>query len=164
MPLDDDLSVPPAEDELARRKVLTLLGAGALTAAGLGTAVVGYRFLEPNVFYEEDARVGIGPPEDIAPGSVLVLARKRLYVIRNSDGSFYALSSICTHLGCMTRYIPESAQLACPCHGSRFSLDGKVTGGPAPRPLRHLKMTLERGTLVVDASQEVSAGELFKVT
>jgi cytochrome b6-f complex iron-sulfur subunit len=164
MPLEDDLSQPVSDEELARRKMLTLLGGGALCAAGLGTAVVGFRFLEPNVFFEEDARVGVGRPDEIAPGTVLVLPRKRLYVVRNADGSFYALSSICTHLGCMTRYVPENAQLACPCHGSRFSLEGKVTAGPAPRPLRRLKMTLERGTLVVDASQEVPAGQLFKVT
>jgi cytochrome b6-f complex iron-sulfur subunit len=164
MPLDDDLSSPLTEEELTRRRTLTVLGAGALAAAGLGTALVGFRFFEPNVFYEEDARVGIGPPDDIAPGSVLVLPKKRLYVVRNKDGSFYALSSVCTHLGCMTRYVPEASQVACPCHGSRFSLEGKVTAGPAPRPLRRLKMTLERGTLVVDASQEVPAGELFRVT
>ena len=164
MPLDDDLSSPLSEEELARRRTLTLLGAGALTAAGLGTAVVGYRFFEPNVFYEEDARVGIGRPEEIAPGSVMVLPKKRLYVVRNADGSFYALSALCTHLGCMTRYVPENAQVACPCHGSRFSLEGKVTAGPAPRPLRRLKMSLERGILIVDASQEIPAGQLFKVT
>ena len=164
MALDDDLSLPISEEELARRKMLTVLGAGALCAAGVGTAIVGFRFLEPNVFYEADARVGVGKPEDVPPGTVLVLPEKRLYVIRNADGSFYALSSVCTHLGCMTRYVPESAQVACPCHGSRFSLEGQVTGGPAPRPLRRLKMTLERGTLVVDTGHEVAAGELFKVT
>jgi cytochrome b6-f complex iron-sulfur subunit len=163
MPLEDDLSMPTSEEELARRKMLTLLGTGALAAAGLGTAITGFRFLEPSVLYEEDARVGVGRPEDIAPGTVLVIAKHRLYVIRSTAG-FYALSSVCTHLGCMTRYVPEDAQIACPCHGSRFSVDGKVTAGPAPRPLRRLQMTVERGVLVVDASKEVAPGELLKVT
>jgi cytochrome b6-f complex iron-sulfur subunit len=149
MPLEDDLSMPTSEEELARRKMLTLLGTGALAAAGLGTAITGFRFLEPSVLYEEDARVGVGRPEDIAPGTVLVIAKHRLYVIRSTAG-FYALSSVCTHLGCMTRYVPEDAQIACPCHGSRFSVDGK--------------MTVERGVLVVDASKEVAPGELLKVT
>lgn len=162
MPLEDDLTFPMSEEELARRKLLTILGAGALAAAGLGTAVTGFRFLEPSVFFEEDARVGIGRPEDIAPGTVLVVAKHRLYVIRTAAG-FFALSSVCTHLGCMTRYVPENAQLACPCHGSRFSLDGKVTAGPAPRPLRRLQMTIERGILVVDSSKEVSSDVLLRV-
>jgi cytochrome b6-f complex iron-sulfur subunit len=162
MPLDDDLSLPTSEEEYARRKILTLLGAGALTAAGLGTTITTLRFLEPNVVFEEDARVGVGRPEDIAMGTVLVISKHKLYVFRSPAG-FYALSSVCTHLGCMTRYVPENAQLACPCHGSRFSLDGKVTAGPAPRPLRRLLITLERGVLVVDSSKQVGVDSVFQV-
>ena len=162
MSLDDDLSFSVSEEELARRKMLTLLGAGALSIAGVGTAITSFRFLEPNVYYEEDTRVGVGPPADILPGTVLVIAKHKLYVIRSSEG-IYALSSVCTHLGCMTRYAEESGQLACPCHGSRFSLDGRVAAGPAPRPLRRLQITLERGILVVDSSVEVGADAVFKV-
>jgi cytochrome b6-f complex iron-sulfur subunit len=163
MPLEDDLSLPTSDEEMARRKILTLLGTGALTVAGLGTAITGLRFLEPSVVYEEDARVGVGRPEEIAIGTVLVVTKHKIYVIRSTAG-FFALSSVCTHLGCMTRYVPENAQLACPCHGSRFSLEGKVTAGPAPRPLRRLQITVERGMLVVDASKEVPPGTLLQVT
>jgi cytochrome b6-f complex iron-sulfur subunit len=163
MPLDDDLTLPTTDEELARRKALTLLGAGALAVAGIGTVITGFRFLEPSVIYEEDARVAVGKPEEIPPGTVLVVAKHGLYVIRTPAG-FFALSSVCTHLGCMTRYVPENAQIACPCHGSRFSLEGKVTAGPAPRPLRRLQITVERGVLVVDASKEVPAGEILKVS
>jgi cytochrome b6-f complex iron-sulfur subunit len=163
MGLDDDLSLPLAEDEIARRKMLSALGLGALTAMGLGAAVSGYQFLEPSVLYEEDARVAIGRPEDISPGTVLVVPKHKLYVIR-SPGGFFALSSVCTHLGCMTRYVPENHQLACPCHGSRFSLEGKVTAGPAPRPLRRLRMSVERGVLIVDRGKEAAPGELLEVT
>jgi cytochrome b6-f complex iron-sulfur subunit len=163
MPLSDDLSLPTSEEELARRKVLTLIGTGALTIAGLGSAITTLRFLEPSIVYEEDARVTVGRPEEVPLGAVLVLTKQKLYVIRSAAGIF-ALSSTCTHLGCMTRYVPESAQLACPCHGSRFSLEGKVTAGPAPRPLRRLQVTLERGLLVVDSSKEVAADVLLKLT
>jgi nitrite reductase/ring-hydroxylating ferredoxin subunit len=162
MPLDDDLTLPTTDEELARRKALALLGTGALAVAGLGTAIVGFRFLEPSVVYEEDARVSVGKPDEIPPGTVLVIPKHGLYVIRSAAG-FFALSSVCTHLGCMTRYLPEDAQIACPCHGSRFSLEGKVTAGPAPRPLRRLQITVERGVLVVDASKEVQASEILKV-
>jgi cytochrome b6-f complex iron-sulfur subunit len=163
MPLDDDLSFPTSDTEMARRKVLMLVGTGALTVAGLGTAIGALRFLEPSVVYEEDARVTLGKPEDIAPGTVLVLPKQKVYVLRSATG-FFALSSVCTHLGCMTRYDAASAQLACPCHGSRFSLDGKVAAGPAPRPLRRLQLTIERGLLVVDASKEVPADTLLRLT
>jgi cytochrome b6-f complex iron-sulfur subunit len=162
MPLEDDLTLPTPDEELARRKILTLLGTGALTVAGLGTAFTALRFLEPNVVYEEDARVSVGRPEEIPPGTVLVLPKQKLYVIRSTAG-FFALSSVCTHLGCMTRYVREEAALACPCHGSRFSLEGKVTAGPAPRPLRRLQMTVERGVLVVDGGTEVPPGTLLQI-
>ena len=162
MPLDDDLTLPTSGYELERRRVLTLLGVGALAAAGIGTAITTVRFLEPTVVFEEDARVGVGRPDEIAPGTVLVLPRYKLYVIRTGEG-FFALSSVCTHLGCMTRYVPERSHLACPCHGSRFSLDGRVTAGPAPRPLRRLQMSIERGVLIVDSSKEVGPDVLFKV-
>jgi cytochrome b6-f complex iron-sulfur subunit len=162
MGLDDDLGHPLSEEELARRAVLAAVGLGAVTAIGLGAAVAGYRFLEPSVLYEEDARVAVGRPEDVAPGTVLVVPKHKIYVVRTPAG-FFALSSICTHLGCMTRYVPENRQLACPCHGSRFSLEGTVTAGPAPRPLRRLRVTLERGVLVVDRGREAAPGELLEV-
>jgi cytochrome b6-f complex iron-sulfur subunit len=162
MPLVDDLSLPPSEEELSRRRFLGLVGAGALGAAGVGTAVTTLRFLEPNVLYEEDTRIAVGRPEDIAPGTVLVLTRHKIYVVRTAEG-FYALSSVCTHLGCMTRYDRELGQVACPCHGSRFRLDGSVQNGPAPRPLPRLQLILERGLVVVDRARQVAPDALLKV-
>jgi cytochrome b6-f complex iron-sulfur subunit len=151
--LVDDLSLPLTEEELSRRKFLSLVGSGALTVAGLGTAVTTLSFLAPNVLFEEDTRVGVARPEDVAVGTVLVLSRHKIYVVRSSAG-FYALSSTCTHLGCMTRY--ENRAIACPCHGSRFDLDGNVRGGPAPRPLPRLHISIDRGVLVVDTARTVA--------
>ncbi len=162
MPLCDDLMLPLSEEELSRRKLLGSLAGGAFVLAGLGTAIAAVEFLDPPVLFEEDARVTIGRPEEIAVGTVLVLAKQGLYVIR-SPGGFYALSSVCTHLGCMTRYDREGGQIACPCHGSRFHLDGTVKHGPAPRPLPRLQITVERGVLVVDRSRRVAADALLKV-
>jgi Rieske Fe-S protein len=162
MPLLDDLSLPLSDEELTRRRFLGLVGSGALGAAGVGTALTTLRFLEPNVLYEEDSRVAVGRPEEIAPGTVLVLPKHKIYVVRTAEG-FYALSSVCTHLGCMTRFEREQGQLACPCHGSRFTLDGHVKQGPAPRSLPRLQLTLERGVLVVDAARHVAPDALLKV-
>jgi nitrite reductase/ring-hydroxylating ferredoxin subunit len=162
MPLCDDLKLPLTDEELSRRRFLGLLGSGALGVAGLGTGISGLRYLEPAVFFEEDTRVGVGRPEDIPVGTVLVLPKQRIFVVRTSEG-FFALSSVCTHLGCMTRYERELGELACPCHGSRYQLDGQVKQGPAPRALPRLQITVERGLLVVDSGRRVSADAILKV-
>ncbi len=68
----------------------------------------------------------------------------------------HAVSTVCTHLGCIVK--PTAAGFECPCHGSRFTSDGAVTGGPAPAPLPWLEVTVVGGTVVVDESATVPAG------
>ncbi len=160
--LCDDLILPLSEEELDRRRALGLLGGGALALAGLGTAIAAVKYLDPPVLFEEDSRVVIGRPDEIAPGTVLVLPKQKVYVVRSEQG-FYALSSVCTHLGCMTRYDKEGDQIACPSHGSRFHLDGSVKHGPAPKPLPRLHMSIERGLVVVDTAKRVAHDALLKV-
>jgi len=47
----------------------------------------------------------------------------------------YALRAECTHLGCLVVDDPQGG-FACPCHGSKYSSDGRVLRGPAPRGLK----------------------------
>ncbi len=58
-----------------------------------------------------------------------------VYVIRKTDTNFLVLSSKCTHLGCTVSWKADRQEYVCPCHDAQFSLDGKVLGGPPPRPL-----------------------------
>jgi len=68
------------------------------------------------------------------------------------------MSSVCTHLGCLTVWRQDEGIIACPCHGSTFRPDGKVMGGPAPRPLQWLKMWIGNdGDLVVDRSANIAS-------
>lgn len=163
MTSSDELKPATEALDLERRQFLTLLGAGALGVAGLGLTAATLRFIEPNVLFEEDRRFGVGRPEDIPPGTVLVLSRQRAYVVRTAAG-FYALSAVCTHLGCVTRYDKAQGGIFCPCHGSQYTLEGRVTGGPAPRALTRFELSVEKGVLVVDAGKVVPAGSVFEVT
>jgi len=53
-------------------------------------------------------------------------------------GSIRAFASTCPHLGCNYAYDAGAHRFECPCHGSRFDLEGRVLRGPAANPLSHL--------------------------
>jgi cytochrome b6-f complex iron-sulfur subunit len=82
-------------------------------------------------------------PELGAPGGMVAVrpvgTRKPIIVMRLEGTNFRVLSSKCTHLGCTVQWDNEEQLLRCPCHGSRFSDDGKVMKGPATRPLAQLE-------------------------
>jgi Rieske Fe-S protein len=84
-----------------------------------------------------------------------------ILVTRMQAGEFVAVTSVCTHEGCMVQpYDPEFGGLHCPCHHSVYTPDGNVIRGPAPRPL--YRYNLRRlGDLVtlelVKFSYEISA-------
>jgi glycine/D-amino acid oxidase-like deaminating enzyme/nitrite reductase/ring-hydroxylating ferredoxin subunit len=56
-------------------------------------------------------------------------------VYRDPDGELHAVSGTCTHLGCLVQFDDLQREWACPCHGSRFAVDGTVLHGPATAPL-----------------------------
>lgn len=59
-----------------------------------------------------------------------------ILINRAPGGQFYALLSECTHAGCIVRaYSKETGACVCPCHGSRYAIDGRRTAGPAFFPL-----------------------------
>jgi glycine/D-amino acid oxidase-like deaminating enzyme/nitrite reductase/ring-hydroxylating ferredoxin subunit len=58
---------------------------------------------------------------------------------RDTDGVLHAVSATCTHLGCTVRWNGAERSWDCPCHGSRFDVDGAVLDGPAVRPLRRVR-------------------------
>jgi len=75
---------------------------------------------------------------------------QNVWVIKHSPSEITAFSPICPHLGCHYNWHPETGEFACPCHGSIYSITGKVIGGPAPRPLDTLPTKLEGETLFVE--------------
>ncbi|MFI9804371.1 FAD-dependent oxidoreductase [Streptomyces sp. NPDC052301] len=74
---------------------------------------------------------------DLAPGdgAVVRAGGDRLAVHRDTDGALHAVSARCTHLGCLVAFNRAERAWECPCHGSRFAVDGTVLQGPAVRPL-----------------------------
>ncbi len=70
-------------------------------------------------------------------------------IIWRSRDSLSVFSSHCTHLGCILKFDRNEGIFECPCHGSRFSIDGNVIHGPAKKPLRKLDYTVRDGKIFV---------------
>ena len=73
-----------------------------------------------------------------------------VWVIKHSASDVTVFSPICPHLGCHYDWHPSKNEFICPCHGSIYSIAGKVLGGPAPRPLDTLPWKLEKEELLVE--------------
>jgi menaquinol-cytochrome c reductase iron-sulfur subunit len=154
----------------SRRSFLWRLG---LTATLLGLAGQAYAFLRsliPNTLYEQPLKFKIGSPADFVEG-VKFLEDRRLFVFRQKN-TFFAISAVCTHLGCTVKRqmmnqpkkvqigeheFTEDAEFLCPCHGSKYYGDGTNYSGPAPRPLSYFKLEIspDDGQLVVDLNDRV---------
>ncbi len=149
--------------ELNRRDFLNEITLGALGIAGLGGAALTYQYFSPNVLFEPSTTFRAGNPDLFPANSVTFLQDQQVYIVRTPDG-FYAVSAVCTHLGCVTQWKPEANMIACPCHGSKFESNGKKIEGPAPRPLPHFSVTLTAdGELLVDKLQLIKADQVLKV-
>jgi glycine/D-amino acid oxidase-like deaminating enzyme/nitrite reductase/ring-hydroxylating ferredoxin subunit len=81
--------------------------------------------------------------EDLAPGAAAVVRAggQRCAVYRDQAGALHAVSATCTHLGCLVAFNDAEQAWECPCHGSRFGIDGSVLHGPANRPLEPRDLT-----------------------
>ena len=66
-------------------------------------------------------------------------------IINKSANNIKAFSTKCTHLGCKIKNV-ENDQLVCPCHGSKFNLNGIPKNGPATKPLKELEIRKEKST------------------
>ncbi len=130
----------------------------SFSATMLVSTLATARFMMPNVLVEPPTRFKIGPPNDYAPGTVSTKwqAQFNIWVVNGEiDGAqiIYALSTVCTHLGCTPNWLEGEQKFKCPCHGSGFYKTGVNFEGPAPRPLERVGIRLaEDGMLEVDKS------------
>ncbi len=74
---------------------------------------------------------------------------RTVWVIKHSADNLTVFSPICPHLGCYYTWDAQAKLFECPCHGSVYTITGKVIAGPAPRPLDTLPYKIENGKLFV---------------
>jgi cytochrome b6-f complex iron-sulfur subunit len=114
-----------------------------------GSAITGAAMAIPGLMYLWPAAKGGGGAEAVevegaklmAPGQsrTLQVAGKAVIVVRDRSG-FKAFSAVCTHLGCLVKWVESHHQFHCPCHAAVFDENGAVVSGPPPSPLPPYKV------------------------
>jgi len=133
----------------------TLAWVSFIAATG-GALTLCLRFLFPNVLFEPKSTFKAGLPDEYEVGKVDERWKDKygVWMVRVAEG-LYALSTICTHLGCTPNWLDGEQKFKCPCHGSGFFKTGINFEGPAPRPLERYKIGLaDDGQILVDKSKK----------
>ena len=74
--------------------------------------------------------------------------------LSNTEDGLMALYKVCTHLGCLYKWVGTNNRFECPCHGSKFQANGLYIEGPAPRSLDRFELTLR-----LDDGSEITTDE-----
>jgi cytochrome b6-f complex iron-sulfur subunit len=128
----------------------------AFTASMLAAATATTRFMFPNVLFEPPPTFKAGFPNEIQVGQVDERFKQRfaVWLVRDPQG-IYALSTVCTHLGCTPNWLEAEQKFKCPCHGSGYYKTGVNFEGPTPRPLERFAISLaDDGQILVDKSRK----------
>jgi len=88
----------------------------------------------------------LGPASDVPVGGGRVFESLEVVVTQPVAGRFVGLTAVCTHTGCIVDKVADGL-IECPCHGSRYRLDGTVARGPAPRALPARPVTVVDGSI-----------------
>ncbi|MFG2680998.1 Rieske (2Fe-2S) protein [Streptomyces sp. NPDC048392] len=89
-----------------------------------------------------DAGAALAATADIPEGGGKIFPDQKVVVTQPAAGDFKAFSATCTHQGCAVKSVADGV-IHCPCHNSSFSItDGSVQGGPAPKPLPAVQITV----------------------
>lgn len=143
-----------------RRRLFSYLGWALAGLATAGMSWITGRFmsgspspasnLEPSVF---------GPPEEHPVGAV---TKKGRVVLFRDAGGFWAVTAVCSHLGCQPAFDVQQNMFVCPCHGSRFDAEGRVLAGPATGNMSLAALRYDsQGALVAYPKEKVQPGYRF---
>jgi cytochrome b6-f complex iron-sulfur subunit len=142
---------PREEVDVTRRDLLDWIVYFCSTVFGAAIAFPALAYLWPitksgPVKVREE--VGDAETWDVWSAKKVAVANKPVLVIRTDKG-FVAYSAVCTHLGCLVEFDPAQHNIICPCHAAWFDIEGKVGGGPPPRPLASYKASEVQGRVFV---------------
>jgi len=114
-----------------------------LRASGMGLLKRNARVAE--IFARDRFRTTLPEPGlDRDKGGLVEVEGKRAAAYRDQEGVIHAVSPVCKHLGCYVRWNEAEKSWDCPCHGSRYDVDGHVLAAPTARGLTPLRRSENR--------------------
>lgn len=139
-----------SENSSQRRTFLgIILGAiGAVIAGAFSWPL--FRFLSPIKKSGEAGQVKI-PRQQVQVGGAHFFSfqGRPAVLLQPQAGEFVALSAVCTHLGCIVKWVDDKQEFLCPCHAGRFSPAGQVLGGPPPEPLNTYTVAVDGDDILI---------------
>ncbi len=136
-----------------RRDFLRWTVAGASTFFLAESAAGFVAFFWPQKIGKFGTKITVPPSAIPAVGATPIVNQDgKFWLINNEDG-LLAIYWKCVHLGCTVPWNEGEKLFHCPCHGSIYDRMGLVVGGPAPRPLDIMEVTVEGGTVAVNSGK-----------
>jgi glycine/D-amino acid oxidase-like deaminating enzyme/nitrite reductase/ring-hydroxylating ferredoxin subunit len=119
----------PLEQALSPGRLDVMASAGSFLSENLNAA---YRFVADRFAGEQ-----IESLDEVAPGSGRLVSYRgqQIAAYRDATGRLFALSPTCTHAGCIVQWNDAEKTWDCPCHGGRYTAEGKCFYGPPPANL-----------------------------
>jgi cytochrome b6-f complex iron-sulfur subunit len=134
--------------DLGRRRALKILTGAAGTLATVG--LTGLSGCAGSGAAADDGPVSI-PLSKLASGRrAIVRFNGQPVEVRSADDGVRATSLVCTHFGCVVRWVESEGIYQCPCHEGRFDADGEVLGGPPTRRLFVVPVSVSGDTVTLE--------------
>ena len=129
------------------KKIWTVMG----ILVGLEFLYLIYNFLRPQKRKDVASSFlfNAGTADEFITNSITPFRSRNFFLSRLDNGEFLALSTRCTHLGCILECDKNRNLLLCPCHASMFDIEGNVLRSPATRKLDRLEVTIENNQVLV---------------
>ncbi|MBE0597531.1 MAG: ubiquinol-cytochrome c reductase iron-sulfur subunit [Desulfuromonadales bacterium] len=133
-----------SEPSLTSRRKMLATSVGVIGAALAALTVWPFwRFLNPQAGSAQAQTVTIDRSQiEVGAAHFFEFRGHAAVLVQPAPGQFAAFSAVCTHLGCIVTWRAQEQIFFCPCHAGRFSPDGRVVGGPPPRPLPSYPVTV----------------------
>jgi cytochrome b6-f complex iron-sulfur subunit len=148
------LAVQPLDEAIPSKRrhfVEAFLGVGVVASlVSFLYPVLAYLIPPPATELASDT-VLAGKTGDLKPntGKVFRFGSRPALLILTADGTYHAVSAVCTHLGCTVQYRPDVRSIWCACHNGMYDVSGRNISGPPPRPLEAYDVFLKGDDIYV---------------